>query len=103
MRGLSSNRRHRRRNNLPPPKQFPGNKPEVVRAGDDGALRLLATTARIYGPKIVFEEQYRNLGYWSSPDDYAAWSLEVPTAARISRHHVAQRWDIHFYVTAQLG
>ena len=66
----------------PPPKSFPGNKPEVVRADDGGALRLLATTARIYGPTLVFEDQYRNLGYWSSPQDFAAWTLDVPQAGK---------------------
>jgi putative heme-binding domain, Pirellula/Verrucomicrobium type len=61
----------------PPPKQFPGNKPEVVRPFVDGSIRLLAMNARIYGPTVVFEEQYRNLGYWSSQEDHAAWNLEV--------------------------
>ncbi|MCE9529235.1 MAG: c-type cytochrome [Planctomycetales bacterium] len=60
-----------------PPKQFPGNKPEVVRPFVDGSIRLLAMNARIYGPTLVFEEQYRNLGYWSSQEDHAAWNLEV--------------------------
>ncbi len=63
-----------------PPKQFPGNKPEVVRPFVDGSIRLLAMNARIYGPTIVFEEQYRNLGYWSSQEDHAAWNLEVEQA-----------------------
>jgi putative membrane-bound dehydrogenase-like protein len=63
-----------------PPKQFPGNKPEVVRPFVDGSIRLLALNARIYGPTIVFEEQYRNLGYWSSQEDHAGWNLEVEQA-----------------------
>jgi hypothetical protein len=42
----------------------------------------LATTAKIYGPSLVFEGQYRNLGYWSSPDDHAVWSLELPKAGK---------------------
>jgi putative heme-binding domain-containing protein len=60
-----------------PPKAFPGNQPETVRAEDSGALKLLATNARIYGPSLVFEEQYRNLGYWQSPDDRAVWTIDV--------------------------
>ncbi|MBC7852186.1 MAG: c-type cytochrome, partial [Pirellulaceae bacterium] len=63
-----------------PPKQFPGNKPEVVRPFVDGSIRLLALNARIYGPTVVFEDQYRNLGYWSSQEDHAAWNLEVEKA-----------------------
>ncbi len=61
----------------PPPKQFPGNKPEVVRPFVDGSIRLIAMNARIYGPTVVFEEKYRNLGWWSSQEDHAAWNLDV--------------------------
>src|SRR4029077_12094545 len=38
--------------------------------------------AEIYGPTLMFEQQYRNLGYWSSTDDYAVWTLRVPQAGR---------------------
>jgi len=65
-----------------PLKTFPGNKPETVTADETGAIRLLATTARIYGPRLVFEETYRNLGYWSTMEDRAEWSLVVPKAGR---------------------
>jgi putative membrane-bound dehydrogenase-like protein len=64
--------------NSPPPKELPGNKPEVVRPFVDGSIRLLATQARVYGPTVVLEEKYRNLGWWSSLEDHAIWSFEVP-------------------------
>jgi putative membrane-bound dehydrogenase-like protein len=63
-----------------PPKKFPGNKPEVVRAFNDGSIRLFAENARIYGPTAIFEEKWRNVGWWQSPEDHVIWSLEVPTA-----------------------
>jgi putative membrane-bound dehydrogenase-like protein len=63
-----------------PPKAFDGNRPSVMLAGDDGTIRLPATAAEIYGSSLVFEPQYENLGYWSSPDDRAAWSFEAPEA-----------------------
>jgi hypothetical protein len=62
--------------NAPPPKVLPGNQPEVVRPFVDGSIRLLATNARVYGPTIVLEEKYRNLGWWSSPEDHAVWSFD---------------------------
>ena len=65
-----------------PPKQFPGNEPQVAPARDDGSIRCLAIHARIYGPTLVFEEQYRNLGYWSSLEDHAVWSLDIPRAGK---------------------
>ena len=64
----------------PPPKKLAGNTPEVVRPFIDGVVRLLAINARVYGPTIVLEEKYRNLGYWSSEQDYAAWSFEARAA-----------------------
>jgi putative membrane-bound dehydrogenase-like protein len=63
-----------------PPKKFAGNKPEVVRAFNDGSIRLFAENARIYGPTAIFEEKWRNVGWWQSPEDHVIWSLEVPTA-----------------------
>lgn len=61
-----------------PPKQFAGNSPRVAHVRDDGSIHLLATDCRIYGPTIVFEELYRNLGYWGSTDDRAVWDVDVP-------------------------
>jgi putative heme-binding domain-containing protein len=66
----------------PPPKALPGNKPQPVTASDDGSLRLPASAARVYGPNIVFEAKYGNLGYWSSPEDRAAWDVTVPAAGQ---------------------
>ncbi len=63
-----------------PSKSFPGNEPRVVSANEDGELTCLAVDARIYGPTLIFEEKYRNLGFWSSSEDHAVWSLEVPQA-----------------------
>jgi hypothetical protein len=65
-----------------PPKTFPGNQPELAHVRDDGSIRLLAMHAKIYGPKLIFEEKYRNLGYWQSPEDHAVWMLEVPKGGR---------------------
>jgi putative heme-binding domain-containing protein len=66
------------RTSLPPPKQFMGNQPELPHIRDDGSIRLLATNCRIYGPTVVFEPQYRNLGYWADAEDRAVWTIRVP-------------------------
>jgi putative heme-binding domain-containing protein len=64
------------------PKAFPGNTPALVKAGKDGTLRLLATNAEVYGPRLILEETYRNLGFWASAQDRAVWSVEVPRAGK---------------------
>jgi hypothetical protein len=54
----------------------------VVKPAADGSLLLKASAAAIYGTTLVYEKRYSNLGYWSSADDHAVWTLEVPKAGR---------------------
>jgi len=65
---------------IPARKTFPGNEPKLVKADAEGRLTLTPQSAEIYGPSLVLEARYGNLGYWSSGDDHAAWQVEVPTA-----------------------
>ena len=61
-----------------PWKRFDGNAPKFVAVNADGSVTLPASAAEIYGPSLIFEEKYGNLGYWTSADDYARWTFEVP-------------------------
>ena len=65
-------------NFAPPSKKFPNHKPTLVKSQDDGSLLLSAATANIYGKTLVFEQKYRNLGFWAALDDLATWSIEIP-------------------------
>ena len=65
-----------------PPKQFVGNEPQVAPVRNDGSIRCFALHSRIYGPTLVFEQKYRNLGYWSSIEDHAVWTLDVAKAGK---------------------
>ncbi|MHC4876878.1 MAG: neutral/alkaline non-lysosomal ceramidase N-terminal domain-containing protein [Planctomycetota bacterium] len=58
-------------------KSFPGNEPRLITAADDHTLILPASAAEIYGPSLILEEKYGNLGWWSSTDDYAVWTIET--------------------------
>ena len=64
------------------PKSFAGNTPQVAPVRDDGSIRLFAIHSRIYGPSLMFEPSYRNLGSWQSLEDFAAWDLDVPADGR---------------------
>lgn len=66
----------------PMPKKFALNRPAVVRPDAQGRLRLDAVQAEIYGPSLILEEKYRNLGYWSSPEDHAIWKVDLPRAGK---------------------
>ena len=70
------------RSTRPPRKEFAGNQPQLIAAGADGKLSLPAAAAEIYGPSIIFEPQYKNLGWWSSVDDQAQWSIDVPQSGK---------------------
>ncbi len=61
-----------------PWKRFDGNSPQFVEASSDGTITLPASAAEIYGPSLVFEPKYGNLGFWSSTEDYAKWTFQVP-------------------------
>lgn len=62
---------------VPTRKEFFGNVPDVVSTGSSGRFELTSKTCEIYGPTIVLEHQYGNLGYWSSNDDHVVWSVDV--------------------------
>ncbi len=62
--------------NLPTPrKEFPGNAPAVVAMDEDGALKLTAVRAEVFGPTLVFEQLNQNLGFWGAEADRAAWRI----------------------------
>jgi putative membrane-bound dehydrogenase-like protein len=66
----------------PPRKTVEGNQPDLARPGEGGAIVLRASAAEIYGDTLTFESMYRNLGYWSTLNDRAAWSFEVERPGR---------------------
>ncbi len=59
-----------------PPKRLAGNEPAVVKPVD-GALKLLATNAAIYGNEITFEPQFRNIGLWHGIEDHVTWNVRL--------------------------
>jgi putative heme-binding domain-containing protein len=64
----------------PQAKHFAGNEPGLVEAAADGSLVLPASKASIFGPSLVFEQHYGNLGHWSNVADQATWRVRVPKA-----------------------
>jgi putative heme-binding domain-containing protein len=64
----------------PERKTFAGNEPTSVRPDADRSLRLRASEAAIFGSTLVFQPQNGNLGYWSSADDRAVWTVDVAKA-----------------------
>lgn len=70
------------RSDAPDPKSFPGNSPATVQSDGLGVLRLAAAQARIYGPSMVFESTYGNIGWWSSEQDFVAWTIQVDQPGR---------------------
>ncbi len=60
------------------PKELPFNSPAVVEPGDDGSIVLPASAAAVFGPSLIVEEHFRNLGMWLNENDHASWTLELP-------------------------
>ena len=61
-------------------KEFKNNQPALLDASEKGTVRLPAGSAEIYGPSIVFEQKYKNLGFWRSEADRAEWTFEIEEA-----------------------
>ena len=75
------------------PKSFEGNEPAtVVQAETGGDIVLPASKASIFGTSLVFEQKYRNLGYFQSVDDLARWGFEVQKAGV---YDVEFDWALH--------
>lgn len=77
------------------PKDLPFNSPAIVRAGDDGAIVLPAFTASVFGPSLIVEEHFRNLGNWLNENDHAVWNLELPTGKGHSSYDVEFDFACH--------
>jgi putative heme-binding domain-containing protein len=65
-----------------PRKVFEANSPQLVTPTTDGTLQLYPTNCEIYGPTVVMEQLYKNLGKWQSENDKAVWNVELPKAGR---------------------
>jgi putative heme-binding domain-containing protein len=66
----------------PQRKSFEGNKPELATPLGDGTIRLYPNNCEIFGVDIRLEKEHNNLGYWTSEEDHAVWTIEVPQTAR---------------------
>lgn len=60
-----------------PWKQFSGNTPQVISAGEDGTLLLPASAAELYGPNIEFDDASGMIRHWTSSADTAVWQLNM--------------------------
>lgn len=60
------------------PKELSFNSPAVGQPGDDGAIILPASAASVFGPTLIVEEHFLNLGNWLNETDHAAWMVELP-------------------------
>ncbi|MDA0917623.1 MAG: c-type cytochrome [Planctomycetota bacterium] len=60
------------------PKKLPFNTPTDLSPSDDGVVRLPASAASVFGPSLIVEEHFRNLGQWLSAEDHAAWTIVLP-------------------------
>jgi hypothetical protein len=63
-----------------PHKKFVNNAPRTIRQTGDGKLALPASAASLFGPSIIFEQKYRNIGYWGHEKDRAEWSMHLDRA-----------------------
>jgi hypothetical protein len=59
------------------PKSVELNHPALARPESDGSLRLLAGNCEIFGNEIKIYDKHLCLGWWTSLEDKAVWTVEV--------------------------
>jgi len=64
----------------PPHKKLAGNDPAEIEMRDD-ALTLPATKCFVYGDAIVFEPDFKNIGFWHRETDHVVWKVKLAKAA----------------------
>ncbi len=64
----------------PSPSTLTATAPRSSKPTPRASCDLLPKNAAIFGKTLVLEEKHANLGYWSSEDDHAVWTLDVPAA-----------------------
>ncbi len=68
---------------------FEGNQPSIVELDESGRLLLLATNGEMHGGSIIFEQPFRNIGYWHSEGDHVDWSV------RLSEDMTCDLWMVY--------
>jgi hypothetical protein len=63
-----------------PHKKFANNQPGLIKQSAEGILVLPASAAALFGPGIIFEQKYRNIGYWGHEQDRAEWAIHLDQA-----------------------
>ena len=63
-----------------PHKKFANNQPRRIKQSGEGSLVLPASAAALFGPGIIFEQKYRNIGYWGHEQDRAEWAIHLDQA-----------------------
>jgi putative membrane-bound dehydrogenase-like protein len=64
------------------PKELAFNSPAQISPIDDGSIVLPASAASVFGPNLIVEEHFRNMGNWLSEEDHAAWTVVLPEGGK---------------------
>lgn len=72
------------------PRDIPFNDPVNIVADGKGVIELPASAAAVFGPNLVVEGHFRNLGQWLSEKDFASWTVVLPEDAG------AKTFDVEF-------
>ena len=75
-----------------PRKTFINNTPRLIAQESNDFITLPASAAEVYGPSLVFEQRYRNLGHWGSEKDRAEWRFQIPEGGRFD---LWINWALH--------
>ena len=65
-----------------PPREVPGNSPQLVTAAADGSLKLRAADCEIYAPGVTMGGNAYLVWMYEGPNDHVTWSVDVPESGK---------------------
>jgi hypothetical protein len=55
----------------------PAHEPKRIKQGKDGSVVLQARDVVVHGKTVRYEPDKNTIGYWTKPDDWVSWELEI--------------------------
>ncbi len=57
--------------------QKPAREPKRIKQGKNGSVVLQARDVVVHGTTVRYEPDKNTIGYWTKPDDWVSWELEI--------------------------
>jgi Thioredoxin-like len=87
------------------PQSKPAHEPKRIKQGKDGVVVLPARDVVVHGKTVRYEPDKNTIGYWTKPDDWVSWELEIthPDAFTIEMFEACGRGSGGSHYTVEIA